>query len=388
MQRFFHVLLLLVLALVTVLPAGGPQPVGAAASYRISLPIAYRNAAEPRTTAMAFGAGVIDNNFELVQAMNFPWMKLNINMSSASDPVNLIDSARQRYPGVKLLIRLDNTPTAWRTGNPSDPVRSDLLAAYLRSLAARLKGKVQAYELYNEPNLKWEWNTNIAGGGDNPSSLGYVRILQTAYPAIKGADPNVTVITGGVSDSSSGGGGNIGDVEFVHQLYSQGGYGYFDAVGTHPYGGACAFDAGGCSEDIYFRRAEVQHARMVNDGDTVHQMWATELGWVVDPRAYGWGGCMAGLGGRANWVRSPDDVAYQLASAYRFAADNWPWMGGMFFFNFDYSAAGWVTGYDKVCDAPAWYSIVSKNNMPGRPYSEPAFAALAALGRQYGKSTR
>jgi len=44
---------------------------------------------------------------------------------------------------------------------------------------------------------------------------------------------------------------------------------------------------------------------------------------------------LAGLDGRRDWVRQPADVANQVASAYRYAADNWPWMGGMFFFNFD-----------------------------------------------------
>lgn len=384
MTRFAYPLLLISLLLATVWPTMASE---AAVTHRIVLPAAYKNTAAPRTSAMAFGAGVIDNNFELVQAMNFPWIKVNVNMSS-SDPIGLIDSARSRYPGVKILVRLDQTPAAWQTGNDADPIRADLFAAYLRNIATRLRGKVQAYELYNEPNLKWEWNTYIAGGGGYPSVPGYVRILQIAYPALKSGDPNALVITGGLSSAGGGGSGAIGDLNFIDQLYQYGASGYFDALGTHPYGGSCTYDVGACSEEIYFRRAEAQHNRMAALGDTTHQMWATELGWLVDPRLYGHPECMSGLGGRAGWVRGPEDVAVQLVAAYRYAADNWPWMGGMFFFNFDYSAAGWVTGYDKVCDAPSWYSIVSKSNMPGRPYREPAYAALAALGREYGTGTR
>jgi hypothetical protein len=59
-------------------------------------------------------------------------------------------------------------------------------------------------------------------------------------------------------------------------------------------------------------------------------------------------------------------------------------MGGMFFFNFDYAAAGWVTGYDRVCGAETWYSIVAKNNLAGRPYTDPAYDALRADALVFG----
>jgi len=55
----------------------------------------------------------------------------------------------------------------------------------------------------------------------------------------------------------------------------------------------------------------------------------------------------------------------------------------MFMFNFDFSAVGWVNHYDKVCDAPTWYSIVSRANMPGRPQTEPAHAALRQFAQTY-----
>ena len=63
-----------------------------------------------------------------------------------------------------ILLRIDRTPVSARTGNDADPVQAAAFQAYLRGLVTRLKGKVQAYELFNEPNLKWEWNSHIAGG--------------------------------------------------------------------------------------------------------------------------------------------------------------------------------------------------------------------------------
>jgi len=339
------------------------------------------NAPSPRP---AIGVNVYDQNFEMVRQMGFPWMKL-FTVWDAPDPnnvVRMVDGARVRYPGVKILLRVDRSPPAARTGLDDDPLRQDLWQNYLGTLAGKLRGKVQAYELFNEPNLKSEWNANIAGGDGMPSPRGYARVVQLGYETIKAADPAALVITGGLSSAGAGGPDAIGDLDFVDGLYDAGARGYFDGLGSHPYGGPCAFDAPSCGpEGIYFRRAEEQRARMVARGDAARTIWATELGWLVDPNAYGYGmvngaDCLAGLGGRRDWVRPPDDVATQLVGAYRYALDNWPWAGGLFLFNFDYAASTWVNDYDRRCDAPSWYAIVAKRNFPGRPYTDPAFDAL------------
>jgi len=339
-------------------------------------------------TDMAVGAGVIDNNYEMVRDMGFPWVKLNVDWAARPDPATTdaqVDDARSRYPGVKILLRIDNSPASARTGDDDDPIRQADLYSFLHALALRERGKVQAYELFNEPNLRWEWNLHIAGGGNMPSAAGFARVMQLAHPAIKSADENAIVVAGGLSPST-GGGDSIADLDFLNGLYDHGAA--FDAIGAHPYGGGCGFDASVCGEGIYFRRAELYHLTTISHGDGNRPIWATELGWIVDPRVYGHPECMAGLGGRAGWVRSPADVGYQLSMAYRYAIQNWPWMGGMFFFNLDYAAAGWVQGYDKVCDAPTWYAIVSKNNMPPRPYVEPAYGNLLQVARDYRLTSR
>ena len=47
-------------------------------------------------------------------------------------------------------------------------------------------------------------------------------------------------------------------------------------------------------------------------------------------------------------MRDPDDVAGQLVGAYRYALDNWPWAGGLFVFNLDYSASTWDNEYARL----------------------------------------
>jgi hypothetical protein len=382
--------LALVLLLVAA-PALSAVKSEAAQTRRAFIPMLGRDPIPPRTQ-MAVGTNVIDLNYELHRDMGFTWVKLYAEWGrdgfGPRDIEGMIDGALSRYPGVKILLRLDRSPPSARTYVDDNPIHADQLQSYLRDLVPRLKGKVQAYELFNEPNLKWEWQEHIAGTTNMPSALGYARILQAAYPVIKEIDPGAIVITGGLSPAGNGGSGAVGDLNFLQGLYDHA-RGSFDAIGIHPYGGPFAFNQGkGDPTGVYFFRAEEAHEVSVRNGDPGRKLWATEFGWLVDPRVYGYGtyqgrDCTAGLGGRIAWVRSPQDVANQLVAAHRHAADHWPWMGGMFMFNFDFSAAGWVNHYDKVCDAPTWYSIVSKNNMPGRPYTEPAYDALRGWSRAY-----
>ena len=56
-------------------------------------------------------------------------------------------------------------------------------ADFLAAVATRYKGRIQAYQIWNEPNLAREW------GRQRPDPAGYARMLKTAYSAIKGIDP-------------------------------------------------------------------------------------------------------------------------------------------------------------------------------------------------------
>jgi hypothetical protein len=59
--------------------------------------------------------------------------------------------------------------------------------------ADRYKGKISAYEVWNEPNGITFWNP--------VDPVAYTRMLQTGYTAIKAADPSATVIGGDRSAS-------------------------------------------------------------------------------------------------------------------------------------------------------------------------------------------
>src|SRR3977135_2823150 len=86
---------------------------------------------------------------------------------------------------------------------------------------------VHSYEVWNEPN-------NSGGWTPKPDPGAYTQLLKAAYPAIKGADPQATVLTGGTGPAASDG-LQIAPLDFLNGISANGGPGSFDAVAHHPY---------------------------------------------------------------------------------------------------------------------------------------------------------
>ena len=118
--------------------------------------------------------------------------------------------------------------------------------------------------------------TNRAGGSARPTRPRYAQLLKAAYPAVKAAEPNATVVLGGLT-------GN--DYPFLEGVYAAGGKGYFDAVGVHtdtacnvlsPYEYLRGAD-NRMIPDSFLAYREV-HAVMLANGDD-KPIWMTELSW-------------------------------------------------------------------------------------------------------------
>jgi len=148
----------------------------------------------------------------------------------------LVDAANQR--GVKLLLSVMFTP-CWASTAPAD-LKQDCssgwwgrgVSSYAPSdptdyadamtyLVQRYRGRVGAWELWNEPNLDSFWIS------PNPAA-DYTRLVRETYPRVKQADPGATIVAGALSNS---------DHEFAQRLYQEGIGGHFDAFSFHPYSG-------------------------------------------------------------------------------------------------------------------------------------------------------
>ncbi|MFA6473367.1 MAG: endo-1,4-beta-xylanase [Patescibacteria group bacterium] len=92
-------------------------------------------------------------------------------------------------------------------------------ATYVRTVVSRYKGTVHAWEIWNEPDAAHFLRPS-------PGAAAYLPVLKAAYAAIKEVDPTATVVTGGTAGVN---------YSFAKMLYTQGGKGYFDAIGVHAY---------------------------------------------------------------------------------------------------------------------------------------------------------
>jgi hypothetical protein len=211
--------------------------------------------------------------------------------------------------GLKVLMVVHRTP-AWASGGaggtapPSDP---GTFGAFMGGLAQRVPG-VDAWELWNEPD-----SAQFFAG--MPAQ--YAAMLRAAYPAIKAAQPQDVVVTGGT---------NGNDMDFVAALYAHGARGSFDAVGVHT-DTACLTngpsryyrDERGRVGRFTFSAYREVHAVMTEHGDGAKPIWMTEIGWSTEsrrPRS-----CNVGeKAGRKRLGVSPRRQARFLTAAYRCVA--------------------------------------------------------------------
>lgn len=187
---------------------------------------------------------------------------------------NLVNAAAARNMGV--LGVLNSTP-AWAVpaGDPAvatPPANDAQYAAFAAAVAQRYAGKVSAYEVWNEPNAKTFWYPA-------PDPAAYTKLLQAAYPAIKAADPNATVIGGVVGWVTDSPGLAISPAKYVQDMYNDGAKGYFDALSYHPYQYQIPFGNGGpYGSASPINQLALMHQEMVANGDGTKQIWATEYG--------------------------------------------------------------------------------------------------------------
>jgi glycosyl hydrolase family 39 (putative alpha-L-iduronidase) len=134
-------------------------------------------------------------------------------------------------------------------------------------LAERYKGKVEAYEIWNEENLPRFWSTG-------PDPARYVELLKAAHAAIKQSDPAAKVVFGGLSTN---------DYEFLERAYDSGAKGHFDVMSVHPYNcderpeAATRRPDGRMSLGSFSAYREVRDSMLAREDDK--PIWFTEFGW-------------------------------------------------------------------------------------------------------------
>lgn len=207
--------------------------------------------------------------------------------------------------GGRVMIQLA-VPPAWAVDAGSDdPFNLIVWGRFVSAFALRYSGKVDAYEIMNEPNLAREW-----GGAPDPAA--YSRVLKVAYDAIKSADSNAVVISAGLAPTGDRMPEAMGDVTFLDALCTAISgdreniagarpTGYYDAIGVHAAGFKAAPDVSpeeaaasaelGGDRTFTFRRIEDLARVVVGENRRPGPFVITEFGWTTDPRpnsSYHW----------------------------------------------------------------------------------------------------
>ncbi|TQR86317.1 hypothetical protein D8S82_12100 [Mycobacterium hodleri] len=266
--------------------------VGASTTTTVSLTIVppAANAVDQRATSVAihvpellfYSQAEINTALDALQSVGITDIRVLVPWA-AVEPVpgwrdwsavdRVINSAAAR--NIKVLAVLNSPPTwaavenTWPlAGMPKDNAQ---FAAFAGLAAARYKGKVTAWEVWNEPNGINFWQPG-------PNAAQYTALLKAAYPAIKAADPDAVVVAASVGSVIDWGDVMVNPVRFVSEMYAAGAAGYFDALSFHPYQYTTPFTQGGYLYESPLNQANRIYALMVANGDGNKKIWATEYG--------------------------------------------------------------------------------------------------------------
>lgn len=268
-------------AAVCVTTIAAALPFGAPASGGVGVP--GRVAGEPavgvnvHATWSDMDASTLAAGYKKLAAAGVRWVRIDMGWKSFESKgpgqvakwyVRKSDLAvnQARAHGLHVLAMLWSTPK-WANGNktrnvgPSDPAQYARFAGWA---AKHFAGRVEAWEMWNEPNLNGFW------AGKNPAR--YAALARAAYPAIKEADPAATVVLAGIA---------YNDTDYLKALYNDGIRGSFDVLATHPYPGLADQPPEAPDDGTEYTLAHVQavHQLMVDHGDATKPIWFTEFGW-------------------------------------------------------------------------------------------------------------
>lgn len=241
--------------------------------------------------------------------------------------------------GYRVLISVAKAPVWTRAGSttmdgpPDDPAD---LAAFLTLLLDAAGKDIDAIEIWNEPNVRREWETAaLAFNGD-----GYMQLFAAAHAAVRAYSARITIITAGLAPAASAA-DSINDRAYLRQMYAAGLRDYDDvSIGVHPYSWSnapderCCDQAGGGWDDRaqFFMLDTLASYRAIMRANrhTGRKLWATEFGWST------WSDLPASAPEAWMTRLSADQQAEYILNAFRIA-QGLDFMGPMFLWNLNFA---------------------------------------------------
>lgn len=313
------------------------------------------------------------------------------NIRSSWEKYDYIVAEANRL-GLELIVRIDRAPRWARPNDDADPRFQAGLrenpdstgppenyadyADFVAAVAARYRGQVRFIQLWNEPNLAYEWSWRI------PEPERFVELLRAAAVAARAANPDVVIVFPSLSptDGKEPRKAPMSELEYLDRVYRAGGAAYFDIMSAQAYGLGQPPD-----ENRYIRlrwrpgapfrdldrpidsRIDVSRVVMLREvmelhGDSAKAVWISEFGYNSAPESIP-------EPARSNWgpaISEAQKGAYLVGQLER-ARREWPWIGVM---NVWFLRWGGYREADPADPTP-YFAIVGRDFTP-----LPAFGAL------------
>lgn len=171
--------------------------------------------------------------------------------------------------GIKILLTLGLTHPSYDSGKfPSSDPAVKAYAEYCGFIAKYFKGKIDTFEIFNEPDLYYNQD------GSKVTGEQYAKLLKAAYTSIKEAQPDATVIAGALTEM-------IGSEPFLKSMLKVQNIGnYMDALSIHPYSNT-GYYADECKEWInrnVLQNIQIAEKNLNACGLNDLPIWVSEFG--------------------------------------------------------------------------------------------------------------
>ncbi|HEY8507747.1 MAG TPA: cellulase family glycosylhydrolase [Steroidobacteraceae bacterium] len=196
--------------------------------------------------------------------LDVPWAMVEASPGRFAIPPSIETAVNDALAAnIEPLLILAYGHPAYGGDKPTAPAAINAFARYATFVVTHFKGRVRLFDLWNE----WDARTGGTTPGDADS---YVALAKRVYPAIKAANPQAVVLSGGLSATGLQAG-------WLERFLRQGGLQFVDALSIHPYN--FQLRTGNTPESAIAQLERIHALAAPYARNGALKIYVTEMGW-------------------------------------------------------------------------------------------------------------